>query len=183
MTNLSSLTLSQDGNRNPWALPSPGHCLCSIFTTATRLPVAKLCLCPGTGYGETQPLVSLVFSQCIALLSRGLATGGVGPVPVPKDSFAPSCPPPPVSLSILLTPPHLCPTENPREALVLQVSLWLWRSLLSASVFPLGWSCSSALETWRSSGECARLGRGISPSYRGSPEILPPRELCRLSTY
>lgn len=136
------------------------------------------------GYGETQPLVSLVFSRCIALLSRGLATGGVGPVPVPTGSFVPilpttSC----LSVYSLAPPPHLCPAENPRESLVLQVSLWLWRSLLSASVFPLGWSRSSALETWRSSGGCARLGRGISPSYRGSPEILPSRELCRLSTY
>lgn len=48
---------------SPWALPSPGHCLCSVFTAATQLPVARLCLRPVTGCGETQPLVSLVSSQ------------------------------------------------------------------------------------------------------------------------
>lgn len=62
VTNLSSLTLSQDGNRNPWALPSPGHCLCSAFTAATQLPVAKLCLRPVTGvWGNPASGVAGVF--------------------------------------------------------------------------------------------------------------------------
>lgn len=170
---------------SPWALPSPGHCLCSIFTAAHGFLSQGSASVLSLGVGKPS-LWCLWCLWClprwIALLLRGLTTGRGGPVPAPWAALPPSCPPPPFSLSILLPPPHLCPTENPRESLVLQVSLWLWRSLVSASAFPLGWSCSSALETWRSYGGRTRLGRGISPSYRGSPEILPSRELCRLTT-
>lgn len=71
------------------------------------------------GYGETQPLVSLVSSQYIVHLSRGLTTGGVGPVPVPMGSFAPILPTTSCLSVYSLAPLHLCPTENPRESLVL----------------------------------------------------------------